>query len=539
MAVITNPAKRKSLSILASDLIGGVTFDAKQTLPVMDIASNEYNEGMNLYLQKLGVSKLDAEYNAAVKQFELQLEEQELAAKLQANVAAESTANMAVEAQPGLGTGAAAVASEGRQSMLDAVHSGIESSIAETYQTGMGELAEDYREALEVKLGEYNAETGTFEGLANYEVLSNKVTEAMFKALALMVDPDADTSSTTSKNSYISILKNAGLLDASTSPGEYVLSALGEEHVDMLVNNADVNKANPALGGKTLAYVLAEEMGKADYALSEGENDVGWSSLSDAKKDSIIREYQSWIYNNQNNLRLTSWDLYERTENGYELDVEFSTPAIDAPEGVYGDKGTYITQLSVKSEDNPAGAPDCSESELAQTKKEILSGKIPDGSYFTFQRGEMYDNDKYYYVKDNVVYSTKYTAADPPPVISVDSATVRSFGIYNDVGSGDGDQDKWVSKAITAAKAGKIPDGSYIRMNYGLGSGGYYRYESGEFIKVSGDTEIQYYSSSSGKWLTTTLNRYSDIHGDTEVPYIFKSSVGGDSHHGKYINWKD
>ena len=79
MSLTINPiTKRKMTSVLASDLVGNVEFDAKQTLPVMDMKSDEYNKGMSLYLQRLGVSRIDKEYNAAVKLFEVQLQEQEM-----------------------------------------------------------------------------------------------------------------------------------------------------------------------------------------------------------------------------------------------------------------------------------------------------------------------------------------------------------------------------------------------------------------------------------------------------------------------------
>lgn len=529
MALITgNTTRRKSLSILASDLAGNVNFDASKTIGAMDIASDKYNEGMSLYLQTLGVNKLDAEYNAAVKHFELQLEEQELAAKLQANLAADSAANLAVEAQPGLGTGAAAVASAGRQSALDDAKRGIEQSVTEAYQEGITSIAEEYQSKLESILGEYDPVTGTFAELSNYEQLSNKVNEAMAKVMALIIDPSADTMS----DAYLEILKGAGFIENSAVPGEVVLTDLGKEQIDMLVNSVNANEARPEFGGNSLGGALALQMAMADYSGYLDDGTPVWSSLSSTKRAELVRKYESWIYNNQENLRLTAWDLYTKTDEGFELDISWTTPVLDSTAvGVYTDKGTYITQLTVKSESNPNGAADCTEEELAATKLKILRGEIPDGAYFTFQSGEMYGDDKYYYVKDNTVFETEYTAENPPPVISVESATVRSFGIYSGTGTGD-KQDKWAQTIIDAAKAGRIPDGTYIRFNYNLGNyEDIYIFESGIFRRL---TEADTLISLSG----TSVNALDYIARNHEFR---RSDEFIDSDYGwsKYFDWED
>lgn len=483
---------KKTISILATDLVGNINFDASKTIPAMDIDSNQYDEGMSLYLQKLGVNRIDQEYNAAVRAFESQLQEQELAAKLQADLAAASAANMAVEAQANLGTGAAAVASEGRQAALSDTMAGIEETVIDTYQSGMQSLSEDYQSALESVLGKYDPATQTFEGLANYEQLSNSVTEAMAKVLALSIDPQTDVNS----DAYIEILRKAGFIEQSTVPGEVILSSVGQRQIDMLVNGAEVNERQAIFGGKTLAYMLAEQMAMSKYSgdyLSE-DGSTAWQSLSDTKRSDIIREYESWIYNNQDNLRLTAWDLYTKTDAGIELDTFWSTPALTDAVGVYSDKGTDITYLAAVSLDNPDGI-DCTEDDLAATKLKLLNGEIPSNSYFVFNSGEMNDDDKYYYLAHGTVYETEYTAKNPPPAISIDSATVKSFGVYSGVGE-SGAQDKLIQRIIDCAKSGQIEDGTFICFEYGADGAGIaenlYMYSDGTFVRVSPDTQITY-----------------------------------------------
>lgn len=515
MALITGTAKKKPMSILASDLSGNIDFDISQTIPAMDMSSNKYDEGMNLYLQALGVNKIDKVYNETVKQFELQLEEQEMSARLQANVAAESAANMAVEAQPGLGTGASAVASEGRQSALSAVQEGITQSVAQSYQEGMASISEEYQSKLESVLGKYDESTGTFEGLAEYENLSNKTTEAMSKVLALMIDPTADTQS----DKYLEILQDAGFIEPSTIPGEVILTTLGQEQIDMLVNSVDVNMPQDSLGGKTLSNMIALQMAMSDYSGYLDDGTSMWSSLSESKRTELVREYESWIYNNQDTLRLTAWDLYTKTDTGFELDTFWQTPVLDVKiEGV-DTAGVYISQLTTEQAGN------CTNTELSVVKQEISTGKIPDGSYFTFQRGKLYDNAKYYYVKNNTVYETEYTAENPPPVISLESATVRSFGKYFETGTGKGKQDKWVQHIIDYGKAGRLPEGCVINMNYGYGTARWYKYENGEFTKYDDEED-----------LSAPLS----IWGHTYKGYeVIQSSPTGHINTEKYLDWKE
>lgn len=456
----------------------------------MDITSKQYDEGMSLYLTMLGVNKIDEEYNAAIKQFEAQLEEQEIAAKLQANVAASSAANMAVEAQPGLGTGAAGVASQARQSQLSGMHETIEQNVAETYQSGVQQMSESYQAQLESILGTYDPATGTFADLANYELMSNKVNEAMAKVLAMTIDPLVDTTS----DSYLDVLKAAGFLADSEIPGEFVLSESGEEQIDILVNGVSANTPQTVLGGNSLGAALALQMAMSDYAGVLDDGTPIWESLSDTKRAEITKEYESWIYNNNDNLRLTAWDLYDITDEGVEIDRFYAASSLETNvTGVSGTSGIHVTQLTVMSENNPNGIPDCTEEELAEVKTEILTGKIPDGSYFTFQRGKSYEDDRFYYVKDGVIYDTEYTGSNPPEIISVESATVRSFGVYQDTGEGTHrGQDKYVQRIIDCARIGKIPDGTYIDFNYGFAASAstWYKYEDDEFKRVSNDEVV-------------------------------------------------
>lgn len=479
MALIINPTKkRKSMSVLASDLSGNIEFNSKQTLPMMDIASDKYNEGMNLYLQKLGVTKIDESYNEAIKQFESQLQEQELAARMQANLAAESAANMAVEAQANLGTGAAAIAAEGRKAQLSDIHEGIDESITETYVTGVQELSEQYQQKLESVLGKYDPTTQTFAGLSEYQAMANLATQALMKSLARSLVPDIDTQT----DDYKKVLIDAGYITQDSTLTNMILTPAGETKLEQLVNGVDVNIANPALGDKRLDQIMAEEMAKEQYP--------EWDQLSELKKAQIKTEYESWIWNNQNNLRLSSWDLFYYNKEGEAvIDTEYTRekPSI-TDVNIHDEEGIYVERITNKH-------LDYSSDNLAKLKIDIASGKY-DGGYIAASE-DINENTEWYYVEKGMIYKTEYTIKNSPNIVDINNASIYSFGFFKDTGKGtDHRQDIWVNEVIESAKAGTIPDGTYIQMNYGASAdkaeSGWYKYESGKFIKASGDKLVKY-----------------------------------------------
>lgn len=526
-------ATKKTMSILANDLIGNINFDISQTIPAMDISSDQYNEGMKLYLQMRGVKKIDAEYNAAVRQFETQLEEQELSAKLQANLAAESAANIAVEAQPNLGTGASAVASEGMQSALEAAHTGIEQNVIKTYQEEIQEFSEQYTSKLESILGEYDPVTKTFAGLVEYQTNANKATEALMKVLAISLKPGVDTAS----DEYIDVLISAGFVEKNSN-GVVTLSDAGQTAIDKMVNNVEINEPNAALGGKTLIRACAEQMAMSEYSYADDDGNTLWESLSPEKRSASIREYESWIFNNLNNLRVSSWQLYEETESGIIIDTEYSTPRPDTGGvGVDSDTGVAITKLTaeVVSAEDP--------NYFGQIKTDIASGKIADGSYIIFSASAE-KNNKFYYVYQGYVYETAYTVENPPEQIDVNKATTYSFGHYAGT-SNDADdvQNEWVQEIIDSAKAGRIPDGTYIQMNYGVMNNrntGWYIYENGVFKKVSSDTKVTVKDRGSGRQHDVKLS--SVVYKEYITSNIlynagFWGSAGESDQVSEYLDW--
>lgn len=464
MALTTNPARRKGMTILASDLSGAVTFDVKQTLPVMDMTSGSYDAGTAAYLKMVGVTQLDAQYNAAVQAFEQQLQEQELASKLQANFAAAAGADQAVESQPGLGTGAGAIASEGRQSALQAMHGMIEQQTMESYQAGVENLSASYGEQLENILGKYDPVTGTYAGLTEYDSIGMMAGDAIADALAFMINPNPDEKDTTE-----SILVAAGL--AESINGDLSLTTAGETMLKRVVNGLDVNEEQAELGGKTLIDFMARKMAMQDHP--------NWDEISSDRQDTTIAKYANWLEKNFDFLRVSHWDMYE--EAG-----DFIIPDI-MPDTSVG-SGTYILDAFAGEEDTPFENVDGVA--LADVKQRVLNGEIPDGAYFTI--GE---KGKYFYVKDYIVYETEYTTDNPPDEIPVNSAIVTSFGHFLDSGTGKGEQDKYVQAIIDKAKAGQLAENTIVQMNFGYATNryiGWYQYRDGTFYKLSGDFRVGY-----------------------------------------------
>lgn len=473
MALITNPAKRKGMTILASDLTGATTFDVKQTIPSMDMSSNQYDVGMDAYLKYLHVSDIDKQYNAAVKQFEQTLQEQEVAAKLQANFVAATGADAAVEAQPGLGTGAAGIASAGRAAQLGAMHGEIESQIAETYQTGIENMTQSYRDHLESLFGKYDETTGTFAGLTEYENLGNAAGDALAEAIAYMIKPARDPEDTTD-----SILAAAGL--ANSVNGDLEFTEAGEAVLRNLVNGIGLNEQQMALAGsegaRTLVDFMAESMAKQSNPL--------WDSLSGDKQSSETAKYRDWLNKNFDFLRVSHWDMYEETDGQIVPDIMSDMPSVNAP-GVFGD-GRPVLEFWINSEEVGKYAP--SIEDLAEVKRQILNGEIRDGSYFAVQQGGMETQYKYYYLKDGYIFETEYTGKNPPKEIDAATANVRSFGAYRDVGTGRGQQDKYVQNILDMANSGKIAEGTVFQMNYGIVANrniGWYMYKDGKFTAIS------------------------------------------------------
>ena len=475
------------MSILASDLMGNVTFDSKQTLPISNMNSNEYDEGMSLYLQMLGVDAIDKEYNAAVKVFESQLEEQEIAAKLSATMASESLADRTVEAQGNLGTGAAATASEGRQAALGSVYGDIEEQVAKSYQQGISGISNDYLTRLESVLGKYDESTGTFAGFSEYQTTANKATEAFAKVIAIL---NGATQEDTINGEYKEILKNAGFAkDVGDNNIEF--TEAGQNKMDQLINGIHANTNNPALGNKTLMMAIAEQMAISDYSLAGSS---AWEELSDTKRLELTKKYASWLQNNSVNLRVSSWQLYENTNAGLVVDTYYKMPDLATSdlyhEGVDIDSGIDVGEIT---ENNFELGTKLSV-DIAKLKGDILSGKIADGSYITVgdKNGRKYDDQPMYYVYDNTIYKSQYTLANPPDQISVDAASPYSFGVFSGTRGDTGKQNEWVQEIIDSAKAGNIPNGQLIQFNYGNVAGrnyGLYRYDAqrGTFTKVSLD----------------------------------------------------
>lgn len=494
----------------------------------MDLKSEKYDEGMSLYLEKLRVNEIDKEYNAAVNAFETQMQEQEIAAKLGANLASSISADRATEAQPGLGTGAAAVASAGMQKALGNVHQTIETQAAEAYQEGVAQIAKDYQTELESVLGEYDEATGTFAGLTEYQDMANMSTDALMKTLAMAINENVNTASLMGDEDnpgYIKVLEEAGLIESRLG-NEVILSARGKEYLDYVVNNVTPNEQNPALGNRTFMDVMAEQMAISKYSI---DGITSWSDLDEFKQAEITKKYKSWLFNNQDNLRVTSWDLYTKTESGIELDTRYDTPIpqalglIHSGDGVPAGKSVFTIEVT----DEFIVAETKEQKHFDQIKADILSGKIADGAYITFASGKANDNDKFYYVYKGHIYETEYTMASPPSKIDLKSANVYSFGNYQDTGKGEFLQDDWVNEIIRSAKAGTIPDSTYIRMNYGSGDAekGWYLYNDGVFELVPGNTKV------AGNYLFD----YGNTHSDKVIAVdMWRTHYGGTD---KYLDW--
>lgn len=470
-------SKRSAISIPSSELFGQVQFDATKTIPAMDIKSAQYDEGQSLYLERLGVKQLDSKYNKMIEEYEYQFQNMAADAALQLSLASQSSANIAVENQGGLlGTGAAAVESAGRTAANDEARKTLETSLAETYTAGMESIASEYQAKLESILGEYDASTGTFAALDAYNVNADKANTAMAIALATLISPNW---SDDPENTWMKVLTNAGF--AVLENGELLLTDSGQNQLDQMLNGIGVNDERSEFGGHSLLYFLAEQMAKQDYE-SEYLGDDGetrWELLSESKRGDLITQYESWLQANEMSLRVSHWELYN--EDGTP-DTEASTPEpneVVTTDSNIDSMGIRIMDLTFED------VSDCTEDEFNLTRTDLLTGKIPDGAFITFQAGLMHDDDKYYYVASGMLYKTDYTGENPPPEISAESATVRSFGYYSDAGN-TGDQDKYTQAVIDAANAGRIPDGMYIDMVQGyLSESAWYLYEDGIFKRVN------------------------------------------------------
>ena len=475
--ITTTKRRRSAISIPSSELFGQVQFDATKTIPAMDIGSDAYDEGQNLYLERLGIKNIDKKYNEMVEEYEYQFQEMAADSALQIALAAETSANIAVENQGGLlGTGAAAVESAGRASVETKAQEALATSLPETYASGIEAIAGAYQAELESILGKYDASTGTFADLAQYNANADRSNTALAIAMATLISPNW---SSDPKKTWTDVLTSGGF--AVLENGELSLTDRGQTLLDQMLNGIDVNEERAQFGGHSLLYFLAEQMAKQSYE-SEYLSDDGetkWELLSESKRSNLITQYETWLQTNQMNLRVSHWGLYD--ENGVP-DVEASIPEPD--ETVITDSN--INSIGIKIIDLTfEDVSDCTEDEFNIMRTDLLSGKIPDGAFITFQAGEMYKDDKYYYITDGMLYKTNYTAENLPPIISVESATVRSFGVFRDTGTGKGSQDDWVQAIIDAAAAGRIPDGTVIDMNYGYSSSfspTWWVYEDGKFV---------------------------------------------------------
>lgn len=84
--------------------------------------------------------------------------------------------------------------------------------------------------------------------------------------------------------------------------------------------------------------------------------------------------------------------------------------------------------------------------------------------------------------------TTPAAAKEGAAPINVATAKESDFGNYYDTGKSGSNQSKYVQSILSAAKAGKIPDGTTIDFNYGLGYRKVFIYSGGAFYP----TDLKY-----------------------------------------------
>ena len=198
-------------------------------------------ESTRKYLELLGVTELDKQFNAAVQAYNTQFKLQAEQMFIETNVATVAASNLMADNSKNLGTGAVAVQGEVFNQSVTAQGEALQSQLAQSQADVLESITKSYESALTTVLGKQDAQ-GNFENILKYQENAQLALDALLKKLASDMNGNEDifkniAGETPEGYNYESYLLERGYLNYTATPGEYEITDLAIHEFDKMLNS--------------------------------------------------------------------------------------------------------------------------------------------------------------------------------------------------------------------------------------------------------------------------------------------------------------
>ena len=442
-------------------------FDTTKTILGDTIDASE--ESTRRYLELLGVTELDKQFNAAVQAYNTQFKLQAEQMFVETNVASLAAANLMADNSKSLGTGAVVVQGENFNQAVAAQGETLQSQLAQSQAEVIESITKSYESALTTVLGKQDAQ-GNFENILKYQENSQLALDALLKKLASDMNGNEDifknlAGETPEGYNYESYLLERGYLNYTATPGEYEITDLAIHEFDKMLNSP----LEPGQAAQLLED-LAANMAASEYG-------TRWESMTPNAQAKAVAEYKEWFYDNQMGLYHTTFGLSEYDENGnIVLDTIYEAPSTGEIANMFGVEvtDTYISAKNASPTDFGdylgSGKGGKQDSHAQQIIDNANNGMYEDGAIVSFNYGK--GTKDYWVYYDGGFYKTNYSDKNKPPVLTAESVSAD------------------FPEVAGALRAGKFDNGTeiigFIYYNGKLYNKDSHFYENGKLYSITG-----------------------------------------------------
>ena len=152
---------------------------------------DDSEESTRRYLELLGVTELDKQFNAAVQAYNTQFKLQAEQMFIETNVASLAASNLMADNSKNLSTGAVAVQGENFSQAVTAQGEALQSQLVQSQTEVLENITKSYESALTTVLGKQDSQ-GNFENILKYQENSQLALDALLKKLASDMNGDED-----------------------------------------------------------------------------------------------------------------------------------------------------------------------------------------------------------------------------------------------------------------------------------------------------------------------------------------------------------
>lgn len=430
---------------------------------------DDSEESTRRYLELLGVTELDKQFNAAVQAYNTQFKLQAEQMFIETNVASLAASNLMADNSKNLSTGAVAVQGENFSQAVTAQGEALQSQLVQSQTEVLESITKSYESALTTVLGKQDAQ-GNFENILKYQENSQLALDALLKKLASDMNGDEDifkniAGETPEGYNYESYLLERGYLNYTATPGEYEITDLAIHEFDKMLNSP----LEPGQAAQLLED-LATNMAASEYG-------TRWESMTPNAQAKAVAEYKEWFYDNQMGLYHTTFGLSEYDESGnIVLDTIYEAPSTGEIANMFGVEvtDTYISAKNASPTDFGdylgSGKGGKQDSHAQQIIDNANNGMYEDGAIVSFNYGK--GTQDYWVYYDGGFYKTNYSDKNKPPILTAESVSADLPDLAN------------------ALRSGKFDNGTelidYIYYNGKLYSKDNHFYENGKLYRTTG-----------------------------------------------------